>query len=328
MYESLLREEDANYLLTSVIFGNIPEYFTAITESGRFQFELLTTIGSLRVYAIHNRLTEYGIRSKAEIDSSASGDAAALFAQGRRFLRSEQYPEALEVFAKLNQQYPNQPDIYYQKLILHALMTDRTSATADLQHLYTLSANTYISPSNAFLRTVQVINDARTRSNPGVKADELYTAGKMLWDLGCNLQAYHLLQEAVRADSGLFAGLLWAWHFGNQLHAPESKGYLKRLDALDATNPVVQTFHTVTLLQDSLARITDPDKRGKIFDDISSAYEGIELSTEAFDAAEQAVGESPKNAKFWRYLAALYNKHNNQRGKEKALQKALYLDPQ
>ncbi len=65
MFESLLREEGANYLLTSNIFGNIPEYFTAITESGRFRFELLTTIGSLRVYAIHNRLTEPGFRSNA-----------------------------------------------------------------------------------------------------------------------------------------------------------------------------------------------------------------------------------------------------------------------
>ncbi|MFZ1978641.1 MAG: hypothetical protein WAV76_11860, partial [Bacteroidota bacterium] len=70
----------------------------------------------------------------------------------------------------------------------------------------------------------------------------------------------------------------------------------------------------------------DPDTRSRIFDEISSAYDGIELITEAFDAAEQAIGESPKNAQFWRYLAALYIKHNNQRGNEKALQKALHLD--
>ncbi len=326
MFESLLRDEGANYVLTSTIFGNIPEYFTAMTESGRFQYELLTTIGSLRVYAIHNRLTERGLRSNGVIDSLASINAAALFVQARHLMRSERYTEALEVFAKLEQQYPNQPEICYQKLILHALMTDRPSANADLQRIYTLSANTYISPSNVFLHAAQMISNARIRSNPGIKADELYAAGKILWELGCNLQAYHLLQEAVQADSGSFTGLLWAWHFGNQLHAPESKGYLKRLDAIDATNPVVRAFHTVASLQDSLARTSDPDTRSRIFDEISSAYDGIELITEAFDAAEQAIGESPKNAQFWRYLAALYIKHNNQRGNEKALQKALHLD--
>jgi tetratricopeptide (TPR) repeat protein len=319
MFESLLRKEGANYLLTSNIFGNIPEYYTAITESGRFRFELLTTIGSLRVFAIHNRLTEPGFRSAPEIDSSASGTAADFFVQARRMLRSERYPEALKIFSKLEQQYPYQPEIQYQKLIIHALTADRASATADLQRIYTLAANTYISSSNVYLRAAQILYDAGTRSDAGTKAEDLYNAGKMLWDLGCNIQAYRFLQKAVQLDSLSFNCLLWAWHFGNQLQAPESKEYLKRLDALDAANPVVRTFHIISSLQDSITRSTDPNTRGKSFDDISSAYDGIELPMEAFDAAERAIGESPQNGQFRRYLDSLCEKHKYRLRNEKAL---------
>ena len=326
MFESLLREENANYLITSNIFGNIPEYFTSMTESGRFRYELLTTIGSLRVYALHSRLTESGVPSKKETDSTTPGNAAGLFLQGRHLLLSERYSEALEIFAKLDRQYPNQPEIYYQKLILHTLMADRASAIADLQRIYALSANTYISPSNAYLLAAQIINDAGMRPDAGTKAEDLYHAGKMLWELGCRIQAYHLMQKAVQTDSSSFNCLLWAWHFGNQLHEPEPAEYLKRLDTLDATNHVVLTFHTITSLQDSLLRITGPDARGKMFDRISSCYDAIELPTEAYDAAERAIGESPHNAQFWRYLADFYIKHKNLRGSEKAMQKVVHLD--
>jgi cytochrome c-type biogenesis protein CcmH/NrfG len=63
-----------------------------------------------------------------------------------------------------------------------------------------------------------------------------------------------------------------------------------------------------------------------MFDRISSCYDAIELPTEAYDAAERAIGESPHNAQFWRYLADFYIKHKNLRGSEKAMQKVVHLD--
>ncbi len=75
----------------------------------------------------------------------------------------------------------------------------------------------------------------------------------------------------------------------------------------------------ISLLQDSLTRSTDPNTRGKFFEEISSAYDGIELPMEAFDAAERAIGESPQNGQFRRYLDSLCYKHNNRLRSEKAL---------
>jgi tetratricopeptide (TPR) repeat protein len=314
MFESLIRSNGASFLLTSTLFGEVPEYFVPITESRRFRFQFLTGIGSLRIYAIRSAFLEPACIGCADTPFSAGpavpDTAVTLFKCERSFLRSGNYPEALNILSDLESRFPGRPALLYQQFIVHSLKPDEPAAAADFQHLYSISANTYLSTARVLLQAAQSIHNAQSMSDAAARGGELFKAGKTYWDLGYGPQAYNTLRDAVRADSLCFMGLIWAWHIGNQLQMQERDEYLQRLDRIDAANPVVRTFHSLKNLQDSLARANDADVRGDILCRISALYENIELTMEAGDAAESAVGASPKNTRFRDYLCTFYRRHN------------------
>jgi tetratricopeptide (TPR) repeat protein len=327
-FEALLRDNTVEYLLAPTVYDSLVEYQSMIDESKRFRFVRIHRLNRTNIYRIESRFEEPIHDSRISQSSLDINNPSHAFRIGRTAVLQEDYADAISIFSQLHDGSPYRTDILYQLLIAQTFALDSLGAVKNLQNLY-VSPNSasYTAPAQAYIYAMNIRLHAQYINDPVSRADQLYELGRYYWKLGYSLQAYHMMQQAVKIDPDYFTGYLWAWHYGLQTgDTVHVKQYLDRLVFIDRDNPVVKSFIKMSVSQDSLRRTGDRQKRSMQYLALSHEYHEIALPDEALDEAQHAVGENPNNAEAWHYLASLFEERKSVLAVRRAVQKVSEIE--
>lgn len=297
MFESMLREHDAQVLLAQQVRSGIRSHEIQIAESRRFQFDTIATAGWLTVYRVRNRLREGLARQGYEPDPF--NGILSFLHEGRRLIHAGRSREADSVLALAQRLDPVNAEIAFQRVAASALRGSLNEAVSAQQRLFSTPRSTsYTPPGRVLLSMAQALSAARA-DGPGVdRAHWYFQASRMAWDLGYPRQAGAFADSALSVDPKHFESLLWSMHYrfqnGDTLRARRDLALLR---SIDAENPVVRGFWAI----DSLSRVksltTDRERQARLSLEISAIYEQIGLPEEALDMIDRAWMALPAEAR-------------------------------
>ncbi len=139
------------------------------------------------------------------------------------------------------------------------------------------------------------------------RSEELLNVASFYWNFGYYDRSLSLLRNLLKDDSTYFVGLLWGWDYATDLgESTLASHYLKSLEFIDSTNPVVKGYRTLTTLDDSLRRTKSPTEQSRLQLEKGKVYWSIGLYDEAFDCVERSIGADPHSPASYQYLAQLF----------------------
>lgn len=321
-FESAIRKHQADYIVTPFVIEGVPEYCIQMTEGVRCSYELVAMKSHVGIYKIHYK----NLSTTTYPALPQKGVTDTLYRSLRAAIHHEQYDSALTILQRLKKHYPHAADLQFQKLLIDVFSLRDSAANTDLHVLSTLPhASPYLILATSFLETLKSFKNSKEMKNPVAASDELFRISQFYWNTGYPIQAERMLQEALRVDSANFIGLLWALHYSIENGAPKL-AYLKTLTALEPTNILVQAFHRIIRVRDSLARAQSPIERSRIDSTLADIYQTIGLPDEALDYAERSVAQDPLNSVRWYFLGLLYEKQGAPIAAYKLYKKVLEID--
>jgi len=329
-FDHYLRDFAVEYLLSTSSWDDFRSYDFQMAESRRFWFESVTEIAGMQLFRVHptniSPKEEWLHTKRVPVDTTTGN---GLLRKGRSELLRRQYAEAVASLQKAQQLAPAQAMIAYQLTVALAMSGRLEEATAQLQRLFSFAqSSTYTPLATKILAVSQSALQAERSTNPTQRALMQYDVATFYWNLGYYNEAYALIRRVLQQDSTYFTGLLWGWHYAIQVsHTSQARLYLRQLEAIDRSNPVVREFGAITLLTDSLRLASSPIRRSELHLRIARSYETIDLPQEAIDEAQRAVREEPSSTEAWLFQARLFEKRGVQRAARNAYRHVLKLDP-
>lgn len=329
MFEALVRDNGAEYVMATTLWGNFRAYDFHMKESRRFWFEPLHSEVGLHLLKVHSVDQEGPPPPAIPPDPADSLDATPLMELGRQRLLDERYSDAVNLFKRAQLLAPGEASIRFQLLVTYALQGDSVNAMRSRDVLFIMPRSTpYVWAARSHLTVMNLfLAEQRTSSNP-VRAQKLFDISSWYWNLGYRKQAYSLARRVVELDPEFFTGLLWAWHYGIQLgDTTSAASYLRTLERIDAANVLVSSFRRMTRLSDTLRRRTSPAERCRIRLAIAHEYDKMELPEEALDETSRAIREEPSNIVALLFLADLFEKKQKPIAAKKVYEDILRRDP-
>ncbi|MCX7984889.1 MAG: hypothetical protein N3A63_08320 [Bacteroidetes bacterium] len=322
IFESSIRMHQAEFLVVPFVVGTMPEYAIQTTEGVRCSYELIATHGQVGIYKIHYR----NLSLLPFPESNPQSTADSLYRSLRKSIHSEQYTTALYTLHELKNHYPFPEDLHFHKLLINVFSQNDSLAQRDFRILTRFPhASPYIPLARSFLETLTSYKNAREAKNPVAASDELFRISQFYLNTGYTTQAERLLNEALSVDSANFIGLLWALHLSIQNGSPNTL-YLQRLTSLESTNILVQAFHRILRVRDSLAHARTFHEYSRIDSVLANIYQTIGLPNEAIDYGEKSIAYDPTNSNRWFYLGQLYEEQGAPLAAYKLYKKTLEID--
>ncbi|MBI3578945.1 MAG: glycosyltransferase family 39 protein, partial [Ignavibacteriales bacterium] len=247
IFDIQLRDNQAEYVLTTRALNDMYSYEVTFAESRRFSFEPLYQAASLHLYRARPKPFDplpYKSREGSSLDGTNSH---ALLLRARQSLLNEQYESAIKTLTQIHTIEPSQPEPTYHLTIAYSMIGDSINASRMLQRLFTQpQSSAFVSPARLLLYAMNVLARANATESFQRRSTLTYEAASIYWDLGYPTRAYALMQSVLKVDSTYFVGLLWGWHYATQLgDSAQARLYFKRLERIDRTNAVVVQFHAM-----------------------------------------------------------------------------------
>lgn len=328
VFEFLLRDNAADYVLATGLWSDLISYEFLMKESARFWFEPVFRVASLHVFKVHSRYLNitHSPRQSFEYDTTTS---TGLLRKGRLELLTENYTAAIQSLEKASRLQPNQPEPIFQLFLTHAFRGDSAKAIEQVRKMFTRTRSTpYVWAAQIHLQAMNQLNQSKSVRSTAQRSTQFYDVARLYWNLGFRRQAYRIMREAVGIDSSYFVGLLWSWHYATQIgDTTTARTFLRKLESIDPSNAVVVSFRTMSALADTLRKISSPAERSRLRLLIARQYEKMELPEDCIDEAERAAGEDPSNPEAWKFLAGLFEGKGKMRAAQKASQHLQQTEP-
>jgi len=328
-FDHYLRDFAVDYLLSTSSWDDFRSYEFQMAESKRFWFEPVRQIAGMQLFRVHRTYTspkgEWLDTKRMAFDTvSANG----LLRKGRAEILQMRYDDAIASLRKAQELAPTQAMIAYQLTVAYAMDGKLQDASTQLQKLFGFAQSSTYTPIATQHIAVAQLQAQTEATNALQRSLVLYDVATFYWNFGYYRQAFTILRETLKENPTFFRGLLWGWYYAIQLgDTAQAATYLRQLESIDRTNPVVQQFRTITSLEDTLRTLSDPVKRCDIRLAIARSYEGVDLPEEAIDEAQRAVRENPLGAGSWVFQGEVFEKRKAERAARVAYAHALRLDP-
>ncbi|MEK6566513.1 MAG: hypothetical protein AABZ41_07395, partial [Bacteroidota bacterium] len=324
LFESFLRDNAVEYVLSTGLWSDVTSYEFFMRESPRFWFEPVFSASNQHVFKVHSRwILSAQPRRHFDFDTVS---AAGLLRKGRLYIVGEDYPGAVQALKKASALEPNQPESVFQIFLAYTLMGDSLNAIQQVQSMFTKPRSTpYVWSAQIHLSAMNRYREAKLLKSEVQQSNELFALSKLYWNLGYQRRAYRLIRETIGIDPTFFSGLLWAWHYGIQTgDTVRAATYLQTLESIDRTNAVVKSFRAMTQFSDTLRRTKRPEERARLRLAIAREYDKMDLPEEAIDEAERGIGEYPSGRNARNFLGEMFQKKGKLRAAAKALDSASY----
>ncbi|MEK7670357.1 MAG: hypothetical protein AAB330_03860, partial [Bacteroidota bacterium] len=324
LFESFLRDNAVEYVLSTGLWSDVTSYEFFMKESPRFWFEPVFSASNQHVFKVHSRwILSAQPRRHFDFDTVS---AAGLLRKGRLYIVGEDYPGAVQALKKASALEPNQPESVFQIFLAYTLMGDSLNAVQQVQSMFTKPRSTpYVWSAQIHLSAMNRYREAKLLKSEVQQSNELFALSKLYWNLGYQRRAYRLIRETIGIDPTFFSGLLWAWHYGIQAgDTVRAATYLQTLESIDRTNAVVKSFRAMTQFSDTLRRTKRPEERARLRLAIAREYDKMDLPEEAIDEAERGIGEYPSGRNSRNFLGEMFQKKEKLRAAARALDSASY----
>jgi tetratricopeptide (TPR) repeat protein len=325
-----VRDFAVDYLLSTSSWDDFRSYEFQMAESKRFWFEPVTQVAGMQLLKVHPTHTtpkqEWLLTKRMQVDTVT---ANGLLRKARAEILRGQYPQAIASLRRAKELAPGQAMIAYQLTVALAMGGRLEEASSQLQRLFSFAqSSTYTPVATKHLAVSQAQARAEQSSNPLQRSLTLFDVASFYWNYGYYNQAYAIMRQSLKNDSTYFTGLLWGWHYAMQLaDTSQAKMYLRQLEGIDRSNPVVRGFHTMSLLADSLRRTSSPARRCKLRLALARSYEAVDLPEEAIDEAQRALRDNPSSVEAWLFQGQVFDRRKAERAARHAYQQVLRLDP-
>lgn len=328
VFETLLRDNQIDYLLSPSRGQDLKVYHFMLLEANRFWFELIYKVANLHLYKVHSKFREPQSISLTPETPIDSGSASYLLETGRRDILGGNMANAESKFKRALTLDSTHPALLYQMIIYHAIKNDSTIAKYYYNKLYSLpQALGYIFPARLELEAMDLLNNARRENINSSRAVGIFNAASLYWNMGYYKRAADILNDFLQTDSMYFTGLLWGLHFNLQVGDTNiAKKYFSILNNIESDNPAVMAFDHILQIGDSLRIVQNPLERSRLHYTIANLYYQIELNEEAIDEAEKALGENSRNIEALILMGDVFKRKNNIRMAKRAYQKAIDID--
>jgi len=328
-FDHYLRDFAVDELLSASSWDGVRTYEFQMAESKRFWFEPVKQIAGLQLYRVHATYTspreEWLDTKRMPFDTVT---ANGLLRKGRAEILRQRYADAIASLRKAQDLAPTQAMMAYQLTVAYAMDGRLEDASTELQRLFTSAQSSTFTPIASQHLAVAQLQRQAASLNPVQRSLALYDVATFYWNLGYYHQAYAILRQTLGENPTFFRGLLWGWYYGIQLgDTTQAAVYLRQLENIDGTNPVVQRFRTIASCSDTLRRLSNPLRRGEIRLAIARSYEAVDLPEEAIDEAQRAIRENPSSAEPWLFQGELFEKRKAERAAQVAFRQTLKLDP-
>ena len=329
-FDHYVRDFAVDYLLSTSSWDDFRSYEFQMAESKRFWFEPVTQVAGMQLLKVHPTHTtpkqEWLPTKRMQVDTVT---ANGLLRKARAEILQGQYPQAIASLRRAQELAPGQAMIAYQLTVALAMSGRLEEASSQLQRLFSFAqSSTYTPVATKHLAVSQSQARAEQSSNPLQRSLTLFDVASFYWNYGYYNQAYAIMRQSLKNDSTYFTGLLWGWHYAMQLaDTSQAKIYLRQLEGIDRSNPVVRGFHTMSLLADSLRRTSSPARRCKLRLALARSYEAVDLPEEAIDEAQRALRDNPSSVEAWLFQGQVFDRRKAERAARQAYQQVLRLDP-
>ena len=307
LFEVMLRDNAVQYVLAPTLWDDFRSYQFHMNESRRFSFDSVFAVAGLTLFRAHAPYLHPTPveRNAARIDSST---ASGLMMLGRAEILDGQFRTAAAHLAQAQNLAPAEASIRFQSVVALALAGDSDRAASERNALFLMPrATPYLWATRLHINAMNGLREAETDPSPSTKTEKLSRVASLYWSLGYGRKAYAIERASVAADPNFFVGLLWSWHYGMQLgDTLQADHYLRQLEAIDKSNPVVRTFRTITQLDDSLRHSRDRRLRAHVRTRIAQEYAGVDLPEEAVDQLEIAMAENGRTEEIQKVLDQIY----------------------
>lgn len=329
VFERLLRDHDAEYLLSFTLWGDLKTYEFQMNESRRFWFELIHEIGDISVFRIHRTLSEPNPHPQNRPPLSATPTSADYLRFGRYDFMNLRYSEALLGFTLSRNEEPRQPEPYFNLLVVHSAVSDTAGALRAFQALSGIPESTpYIPLAQEHLNLARLLRGASEAQIPQIRSTMATNAAIACWNLGYPRLAYRITTNVIKLDSSFFNAQLWASQIARQLgDTIPAYRHLRKLEIIDRTAPIVRDFQRVRQCEDSLRKARTDETKAGLHHSLSLIYRKLELREESIDEAESAVRLQPGKAVFWLHLAQMFEEKGARFAARRSYNQVLLIDP-
>ena len=314
-FESLLRDNHVDYVLTTVGRGDFNVFEFHLKESKRFTFDSSCRIANLYLYRVRSRLRELLYIKAETCNSEDSLNTAYFLREGRKYLLAEKFELAAQKFAYALSIDSTMPEVYYQMIVAYSMMGDSNRVKLYYDKLFTLpQALGYVGNARTQVQAMRMFAKAQKETDHANKTSGALDVSSLYWKLGYYKRAASIMNSVLETDTSYFVGLLWGLHFNLQNgDTGIAKRYLRILRKMDETNPVVGAFTNILTISDSLLSTSNLHPKSRYHLEMGIWYKKIELNEEALDEAERALSYDPENAGAYLLIAQVFERKSNLR---------------
>ncbi len=329
LFEKLIRDHRVNYILAPIRWQDLKVYEFLMSESSRLWFEEVHRVANLVLLKIHSRFLVSPPDNLTIVQRQDTTTASGFLRLGREQIMSGNYDGAILLLNKGLTLAQEQPQLIYQLIIAYAQKGDRDAAVEQFRRFVTLpQVGSYIVLARFQLQAMELFLKAQSSKNTEEQSIKLYDVASSYWKSGYYKRATTILNASLQSDSSYFVGLLWGFHYALQLgDTARAFHYLKRLEVIDAVNPVVTAFGRVRTIIDSLARCNNNLERSRLHFSLANVYSKIELNEEALDEAERALGEDHRNTTALLFIADMFERRSLFPSATQTYQQVISLEP-
>ena len=328
-FESILRENHVQYLVTPIIWGDMPQFEFQMRESRRFHFTKIGVAANVRVYRVESRYLKNFQPEDSKSESFDTSDAVGFLRLARQEFLRDEYDLAVQHLLRAHDLAPIMEDPVFALVENYVMLGDSSKAGQWYHYMFSMPQNlAYTVQAANLLHALELEQTARKQPMLEFRAMDLLGAARLFWDNGYYSQALKLSKEVYAAGPDYFTGLLWCFHFNLEMGDTASAlNYLSDLKKIDSTNVVVRSFSGVIALSDSIHACKDSVLRSTYYLTEAAIYRQMELPDESIDRAELSLREDPAHFASYLFLGDAYNNRSRYRTAEYYYRKALELQP-
>jgi len=325
IFERILRDHGARYVLTTVVWDDMETFEIAMMESRRMWFEPLHSVSNLTIYRVHSSMITPPSAISPDPDTSA---VKGKILRGRNELAKLRYENALRLFNQAMRLAPQQPEPVFQLMTVLCILGDSVSTMELNEKLFTLPRSTaYSQLAQANIGILEQLLRAERQTFPQ-RSYTAFEAGLACWGLGYQSTALAIMRNIANSDTTHFSAPLWGCYYARQLgDTTESDEFLNRVKRIDFAAPIVGDWESMKQLENQLRTATKTDERVKLHVRISRIFSRLELFDEALDALERAMRLEPDNIDLLLARAEVFEKKRAIYGASRVYGRILELEP-
>jgi tetratricopeptide (TPR) repeat protein len=323
-FDHLLRDYPVHYIVGAVSFLGLNEYENLMIRSRLFAFKKVYRFANIEIYEV--------IWQKQKIfeDKNSSPDSEISMLWHRALSILEDKPQDAEnIIQKLTVNHRAYTEGMFHLSVAKEFAMEFNSALIQFEKVRLMpQAGAFVQLSSFHMEIIVQLQQAKDTTVPLEQAERFVGVASKYWQLGFRKQAISMLQQSLRMNPNLLLShifrVLFSLQLGDTLAARES---LHIAQAIDSSNPFVTGLVALLHSCDSLARISNIERRHILQLSIARTYLAMGLQENAIEELYRLLQSDPNNQQALSLQGALYESKQQYSSAAEMYSRLVHINP-